>query len=41
VAAVDLAGLTYGEAARALGCRKGTVMSRLYRGREQVAEALR
>ena len=41
VAAVDLAGLSYGEAARALGCRQGTIMSRLYRGREQVAEALR
>jgi RNA polymerase sigma-70 factor (ECF subfamily) len=40
VAAVDLAGLSYAEAARALGVREGTVMSRLYRGREQVAEAL-
>ncbi len=40
VAAVDVAGLSYAEAARALGVRKGTVMSRLYRGREQVAEAL-
>jgi RNA polymerase sigma-70 factor, ECF subfamily len=40
VAAVDLAGLSYKEAARALGTNKGTVMSRLYRGREQVADAL-
>jgi RNA polymerase sigma-70 factor, ECF subfamily len=40
VAAVDLAGLSYREAARALGTNQGTIMSRLYRGREQVAEAL-
>jgi RNA polymerase sigma-70 factor (ECF subfamily) len=40
VAAVDLAGLTYREAARALGANQGTIMSRLYRGREQVADAL-
>jgi DNA-directed RNA polymerase specialized sigma24 family protein len=40
VAAVDLAGLSYKEAARALGTNQGTIMSRLYRGREQVAEAL-
>jgi RNA polymerase sigma-70 factor, ECF subfamily len=40
VAAVDIAGLSYAEAARALGVRQGTVMSRLYRGREQVALAL-
>jgi RNA polymerase sigma-70 factor (ECF subfamily) len=40
VAAVDVAGLSYAEAARALGVRQGTVMSRLYRGREQVALAL-
>jgi RNA polymerase sigma-70 factor (ECF subfamily) len=40
VAAVDVAGLSYAEAARALGVRKGTVMSRLYRGREQVTLAL-
>ena len=41
VVAVDLAGLSYREAARALGTREGTIMSRLYRGRERVAEALR
>ncbi|MFL5907545.1 MAG: RNA polymerase sigma factor [Solirubrobacterales bacterium] len=40
VAAVDIAGLSYAEAARALGVRQGTIMSRLYRGREQVAEAV-
>jgi RNA polymerase sigma-70 factor (ECF subfamily) len=40
VTAVDVAGLSYAEAARALGIRQGTVMSRLYRGREQVAETL-
>jgi RNA polymerase sigma-70 factor (ECF subfamily) len=40
VAAVDLGGLSYKEAARALGTNQGTIMSRLYRGREQVAEAL-
>jgi RNA polymerase sigma-70 factor (ECF subfamily) len=40
VAAVDLAGLSYKEAARALGTNQGTIMSRLYRGRERVAEAL-
>jgi RNA polymerase sigma-70 factor, ECF subfamily len=40
VAAVDLAGLSYREAARALDTREGTIMSRLHRGRAQVAEAL-
>jgi RNA polymerase sigma-70 factor, ECF subfamily len=40
VAAVDIAGLSYAEAARALGVRQGTIMSRVYRGREQVAQAL-
>jgi RNA polymerase sigma-70 factor, ECF subfamily len=34
--AVDVIGLTYGEAARALRIRTGTVMSRLYRARQQV-----
>jgi RNA polymerase sigma-70 factor (ECF subfamily) len=40
VAAVDIAGLSYAEAARALGVRKGTIMSRVYRGREQVARTV-
>jgi RNA polymerase sigma-70 factor, ECF subfamily len=40
VAAVDLAGLSYKQAARALRTREGTVMSRLSRGREQIADAL-
>jgi RNA polymerase sigma-70 factor, ECF subfamily len=34
--AVDVTGLTYEEAARALRIRPGTVMSRLYRARQQV-----
>jgi DNA-directed RNA polymerase specialized sigma24 family protein len=38
--AVDVAGLSYAEAARALGVRQGTIMSRVYRGREQVARAV-
>jgi RNA polymerase sigma-70 factor (ECF subfamily) len=40
VAAVDLAGLSYREAAAALNTREGTIMSRLHRGRAQVAESL-
>lgn len=38
--AVDVAGLSYAEAARALGVRQGTVMSRLHRGRDQLARGL-
>jgi RNA polymerase sigma-70 factor (ECF subfamily) len=38
--AVDVAGLTYAEAARALRIRRGTVMSRLSRARVRVAERL-
>ena len=36
IVAVDVAGLSYKEAARALRIREGTVMSRLYRARRQV-----
>lgn len=36
--AVDVAGLSYAEAARALRIRQGTVMSRLHRARARVAE---
>ena len=40
VAAVDVAGLSYQETADALKVPVGTVMSRLYRGRNRVAEAV-
>jgi RNA polymerase sigma-70 factor, ECF subfamily len=40
VAAVDVAGLTYAEAAEALRIPHGTVMSRLYRARERLAGVL-
>jgi RNA polymerase sigma-70 factor (ECF subfamily) len=40
IVAVDIVGLSYREAARALGTRTGTVMSRLFRARERVAAAL-
>jgi RNA polymerase sigma-70 factor, ECF subfamily len=40
IAAVDVLGLTYGEAARALGIREGTLQSRLHRARDRVAAAL-
>ena len=38
--AVDITGLSYKEAARALRIRQGTVMSRLYRARQQVVRQL-
>jgi RNA polymerase sigma-70 factor, ECF subfamily len=38
--AVDVTGLSYKEAARALRIREGTVMSRLYRGRQQVVRRI-
>jgi RNA polymerase sigma-70 factor, ECF subfamily len=38
--AVDVVGLSYKEAARALRLRQGTVMSRLYRARDGVAQRL-
>jgi RNA polymerase sigma-70 factor (ECF subfamily) len=39
--AVDITGLSYKEAARALRIREGTVMSRLYRARQQVARRIK
>ena len=38
--AVDVAGLSYKEAAKALRVREGTVMSRLYRARQQIVRRL-
>jgi RNA polymerase sigma-70 factor (ECF subfamily) len=38
--AVDVAGLSYGEAAKALRVRGGTIKSRLFRARDQVARTL-
>jgi RNA polymerase sigma-70 factor (ECF subfamily) len=38
--AVDIAGLSYKEAAKALRVREGTVMSRLYRARQQIVRSL-
>jgi RNA polymerase sigma-70 factor (ECF subfamily) len=40
IIAVDVVGLSYKEAARSLRTRVGTIMSRLYRAREQVAAAM-
>jgi RNA polymerase sigma-70 factor (ECF subfamily) len=40
VVAVDVAGYAYQEAAEALGIPIGTVMSRLYRGRQRVMSAI-
>ena len=40
VTAVDVVGLAYAEAAEVLGVPVGTVMSRLYRGRNRVADAV-
>jgi RNA polymerase sigma-70 factor, ECF subfamily len=38
--AVDITGLSYGEAAPALRIREGTVMSRLYRARQQIVSRI-
>jgi RNA polymerase sigma-70 factor (ECF subfamily) len=38
--AVDVVGLSYREAARALGVRKATITTRLHRARQRVAHAL-
>jgi RNA polymerase sigma-70 factor, ECF subfamily len=40
ILAVDVVGLSYKEAARSLHTRTGTIMSRLFRAREQLAEVL-
>jgi RNA polymerase sigma-70 factor, ECF subfamily len=40
VVAVDVAGLSYRQAARALGTKQGTIMSRLYRARERIVNQL-
>src|SRR5262245_40234396 len=40
IVAVDVTGLSYKEAARALRVREGTIMSRLYRARQQVVRAV-
>ena len=40
LAAVDILGLSYGEAADALGTREATITTRLYRARQRVARAL-
>jgi RNA polymerase sigma-70 factor (ECF subfamily) len=41
LAAVDIAGLSYREAAHALGAREATITTRLFRARQQVARRLR
>ena len=38
--AVDIVGLSYREAAHALGTKEGTIMSRLHRGRGQIVTRL-
>jgi RNA polymerase sigma-70 factor, ECF subfamily len=38
--AIDIVGLSYDEAARALGVREGTITSRLFRARDRVARRL-
>ena len=38
--AVDVVGLSYAEAAHALGTREATITSRLYRARAQVARGM-
>jgi RNA polymerase sigma-70 factor (ECF subfamily) len=40
IVAVDIAGLSYREAARALGVAQGTVTSRLFRARDRIARRL-
>jgi RNA polymerase sigma-70 factor, ECF subfamily len=40
IVAIDVAGLSYNQAAMALRVRKGTMASRLFRARDQVAKSL-
>lgn len=40
IVAVDVLGLSYGEAARALGTREATITTRLYRARQRIARTL-
>ena len=40
IVAVDIVGLSYKEAARALRTREGTIMSRLYQARRKVAQIM-
>jgi RNA polymerase sigma-70 factor, ECF subfamily len=40
IVAVDVLGLTYGEAAQALGTREATITTRLYRARQRIARSL-
>jgi RNA polymerase sigma-70 factor, ECF subfamily len=40
VVAIDVIGLSYNEAARALRVRKATIATRLYRGRQRIARGL-
>jgi RNA polymerase sigma-70 factor (ECF subfamily) len=40
IVAVDILGLSYKQAARALGTGEGTIMSRLYNARRKTAEAM-
>ena len=41
IVAVDVCGLSYGEAGKALGVREATITTRLHRARRQVAAGLR
>ena len=38
IVAIDIVGLSYGEAARTLGTREATITSRLYRARQRIAK---